>query len=82
MCTNIATTTRVTGSAKTASGWTAVSEATVGYDHAAHLWTEHAVRIDFVGDDRAAVELDLESARALRDRMSEVIAEAEASGVV
>ena len=81
MCTNIATTTHVSGSAKTASGWAAVSEATVGYDHATHLWTEHAVRIDFVGEDRAAVELDLASARALRDTISEVIAQAEAAGV-
>jgi len=80
MCTNIATTTRITGSAKTATGWTAVSEATLGFDHATHLWTEHALRIDFVGaDDRAAVELDLASARALRDRLDEVIAAAGAS---
>ena len=79
MCTNIATTTRITGSAKTAAGWSAVNEATLGYDHATHLWTEHAVRIDFVGDAaRAAVELDLASARALRERLDEVIAQAEA----
>ena len=81
MCTNIATTTRITGSAKMAAGWSAVSEATLGYDHATHLWTEHAVRIDFTGAESAAVELDLASARALRDRLGEVIAQAEASGV-
>jgi hypothetical protein len=81
MCTNIATTTRITGSAKTAAGWSAVNEATLGYDHATHLWTEHAVRIDFTGSDSAAVELDLASARALRDALDEVIAAAEASGV-
>ncbi|HYL51985.1 MAG TPA: DUF6295 family protein [Acidimicrobiia bacterium] len=81
MCTNIATTTRITGCAKTAGGWSAVSEATLGYDHASHLWTEHAVRIDFTGTDRTAVELDLASARALRDRLGEVIEQAEASGV-
>ena len=81
MCTNIATTARITGSAKTGAGWSAVREATLGYDHATHLWTEHAVRIDFTGSGSAAVELDLASARALRDRLDEVIAAAEASGV-
>ncbi len=81
MCTNIATKTSVTGAAKTPSGWISVSEATVGFDHATHAWLEHALRIDFVGADSAAVELDLASARALRDRLAEVIAEAEAAGV-
>ena len=81
MCTNIATTTPITGSAKVEGGWTAVNAATLGYDHATHLWTEHAVRIDFTGADSAAVELDLASARALRDRLDEVIAAAEASGI-
>ena len=82
MCTNIATTTRITGSAKSGAGWSPVNEATLAYDHATHLWTEHALRIDFVGDaERSAVELDLASARALRDQLADVIAQAEAAGV-
>jgi hypothetical protein len=82
MCTNIATTTRIAGSAKTASGWITVNEATVGFDHATHAWLDHALRIDFIGvGDRAAVELDLASARALRERLDEVITAAEGSGV-
>ena len=84
MCTNIATKTAVTGSAKTARGWISVSEATMSFDHATHLWTEHALRIDFVGTsdaDRVAVELDLESAKALLERLEEVIGAAERSGV-
>ena len=81
MCTNIATKTRVTGAAKTPSGWISVTEATVGFDHATHAWMEHALRIDFVGSDSAAVELDLASARSLRDRLDQVITEAEAAGV-
>ena len=82
MCTNIATTTRVTGNAKTAAGWVSVDEAVVTFDHAERLWVEHALRIDLTGKtDRVAVELDLASARALRDRLDEVIARAEASGV-
>jgi hypothetical protein len=82
MCTNIATKTRVAGSAKTASGWIAVDEAYVGFDHATHAWVDHAVRIDFTGAaDGVAVELDLASGKALLSRLSEVIAEAERSGV-
>src|SRR5262249_43985184 len=74
MCTNIATTARISGSAKTPRGWVPVHEATLGFDHATHLWTEHAVRIDFTdgSPDGAAVELDLASARALRERLDEV----------
>ena len=82
MCTNIATTARIAGSAKTAAGWIKVDEASIGFDHATHAWLDHALRIDFIGDsDRAAVELDLASARALRERLDDVITAAEASGV-
>ena len=82
MCTNIATKTRIIGTAKTASGWTAVEEAYVGFDHATHAWVDHAVRIDFSGaGDGVAVELDLASGRALLARLAEVIAQAAASGV-
>ena len=86
MCTNIATKTRVTGSAKTARGWTSVNEATMSFDHASHTWTDHALRIDFVDADdekadRVAVELDLDSGRALLRRLEEVIDAAEKSGV-
>jgi hypothetical protein len=86
VCTNIATRTPVTGSAKTASGWTKVNEATMSFDHANHTWTEHALRIDFVDAndekaDRVAVELDLDSGRALLRRLAEVIEAAEKSGM-
>lgn len=83
MCTNIATKTPVTGSAKTARGWIRLNEATMSFDHATHIWTEHALRMDFVGLDaeRVAVELDLESAKALLGRLAEVIDAAERSGV-
>lgn len=85
MCTNIATKTHIAGSAKTASGWISVDEASIGFDHATHAWLDHALRLDFTsaapGSDRVAVELDLESGRALLRRLEEVIAAAEASGV-
>ena len=84
MCTNIATTTRIAGSASTAAGWSRVDEATIGFDHASHLWREHALRLDFVNKAsgaRVALELDLESARTLVASLSEVISRAERSGV-
>jgi hypothetical protein len=86
MCTNIATKTPVTGSAKTASGWTKVTEATMSFDHANHAWVDHALRIDFIdagneNADRIAVELDLESGKALLARLAEIIEAAETSGV-
>jgi len=83
MCTNIATKTPVTGSAKTASGWKRVNEATMSFDHATHLRTEHALRMEFLGESDAvvAVELDIESAKAFLTRLGEVIDAAERSGV-
>ena len=86
MCTNIATKTPITGSAKTANGWIKVNEATMSFDHANHTWVDHALRLDFVDAnddtaDRVAVELDLASARAVVQRLQEVIAAAERSGV-
>jgi len=86
MCTNIATKAPVTGSAKTASGWIGVNEATLSFDHATHAWLDHALRIDFhdasdESADRVAVELDLDSGKALLSRLAEVIDAAEKSGV-
>jgi len=83
VCTMIASQVRVAGSASSGDGWTRVDEAAAGYDHATRLWTEHAVRLDLFGAGRsvAAVELDLDSARALRALLDDVIARAEASGV-
>ena len=83
MCTNIATKTRIAGSAKTASGWMAVDEAIVGFDHATHAWVEHAVRLDFTGasSESVAIEMDLASGKALVARLQDVISEAERSGI-
>lgn len=83
MCTNIATKTRIAGSAKTIAGWVAVDEALVGFDHATHAWVEHAVRIDFTArsGESTAIEMDLASGKALLARLQDVIAAAERSGV-
>jgi hypothetical protein len=84
MCTNIATTTPIVGSMKIATGWTTVNQASIGFDHATHAWVDHAVTLSFTraapDADRVAVELDLESSRALLARLQEVIAAAEAIG--
>lgn len=81
MCTNIATTTTITGSAKTASGWIAVDLASIGFDHATHAWVDHAVTLSFTSaradSDRVTVELDLASSRALLASLQHVIAAAE-----
>ena len=86
MCTNIAAKAAITGSAKTPSGWLKVDEATVSFDHATHAWLDHALRLDFFsakGSETGAValEMDLASGKALVERLEEVIAAAERSGV-
>lgn len=86
MCTMIAVTGPMAGMAKGADGWFPVTQATVGYDHTTHSKEEHALLIDFTNydigiDARLALELDLESGRALLAQLQSAIAQAEASGV-
>jgi len=86
MCTCIATTVPMAGAGKGAAGWFRVTEATVGYDHPSHSSAEHAILLDFTNREsglsaRVAVELDLESGRALLASLTETIRAAEASGV-
>lgn len=87
MCTMIAVSAAVTGMGKGESGWFPVTQATVGYDHATHSGTAHALLLDFTNyhlgtDARVAVELDLESGRVLLAQLQSAIEEAEASGQV
>lgn len=70
MCTYLTEKTPVTGSAKGADGWFALSHAVVYYDHPAHAPAEHTLNIDFSNlakgpAARVAVELTTESAEAL-----------------
>ncbi|HTX09657.1 MAG TPA: DUF6295 family protein [Solirubrobacteraceae bacterium] len=86
MCTYISNSATVIGAGKGASGWFRVNQATVGFDHPTFTSAEHAILIDFTsrGEDlsaRVAVELDLESGRALLATLTETIRAAEASGV-
>ena len=87
MCTMIAMTTMVKGAGKGAQGWFPITQATVGYDHSTHSEDEHALLLDFVNYDigtgaRVALELDLESGKALLEQLQAAIQAAELSGAV
>ncbi len=85
MCTMIAQQTNIEGSGKGTSGWFPVRQVNVSYDHPFNAPLEHALNLDFVNDAlgpgaRVAVELDVESARALVQAIQAVLARAEAGG--
>jgi len=87
MCTMIAQQVAIDGSGKGTSGWFAVRQASVSYDHPFSAPLEHALNIDFVNEAqgpgaRVAVELSAESARALVDTILAVLDRAEAGGFV
>jgi hypothetical protein len=87
MCTMIANQIKVEGSGKGTSGWFPLGEADVSYDHPFNAPYEHALNIDFVNEAlgpgaRVAVELNIESARALVQAIQEVLAQAEKGGYV
>ncbi len=70
MCTYQTETLKVSASAKTAGGWTKMTDATVYFDHPVHYSAGHALLIDVRNPSqgpsaRAALELSPESARAL-----------------
>jgi hypothetical protein len=86
MCTTISTTVPVEGAAKGGAGWFTVSAAVVGFDHATGSASEHAVLLDFVDPARGpgarvAVELDLDSGRALLAALASVLADADRTGI-
>ncbi len=85
MCTMIVRQTAIDGSGKGAAGWFPVRQANVSYDHPFHVPLEHALNIDFVNEGqgpgaRVAVELTVQSARALVEAILGVLEEAEAGG--
>jgi hypothetical protein len=87
MCTMIARQVAIEGSGRGAGGWFAVRQANVSYDHPFYAPMEHALNIDFVNEAqgpgaRVAVELTVESARALIETIRAVLARAEAGGYV
>jgi hypothetical protein len=78
MCTYITRTLPVTGSAKAATGWIRVTDATVYFDHPVHALADHTLNIDLrrPADGAAArlgIELTAESARALAETILSVL---------
>jgi hypothetical protein len=72
MCTTIAEKVSLTGSGKGPSGWFALTDLYLSYDHPFHAPHEHALSLSFVNEaagQRVAVELDGANARLLADRI-------------
>ncbi len=85
MCTMIAQQAHIEGSGKGKSGWFALREVDVSYDHPFDAPFEHALNIDFVNEAqgpgaRVAVELSVEAARTLVETIQAVLSRAEAGG--
>ena len=83
MCTMIAQKTPIAGSGKGPEGWFNLGQVYLGYDHPFHAPLDHALTIDFVNEAvgpaaRAAVELDLASARDFAERLMAAVVQAEA----
>lgn len=86
MCTNMSESAAIRGAGKGPGGWFALTQATVGFDHATHSGAEHALLLDFTNydlgtDARVAVELDITSGRALLEQLKATIETAEALGL-
>ena len=82
MCTSIVEMADAQGAARSRNGWFSLSHSVVAYDHPQHALLEEAVTIDFVNhakgaSARAAVELTLDSAKALHAALARVIEAAE-----
>ncbi len=85
MCTMIVEKVKVDGSGKGVSGWFALQQANVSYDHPFDAPLEHALNIDFVNESRGpsarvAVELSERAARELVRTILSVLDKAEAGG--
>ena len=82
MCTSIVEIVAADGQAKRGDEWFGLTHAVVAYDHARHALLEDAITIDFINhalapDNRAAVELTLDAAKALVGALERAIAAAE-----
>jgi len=78
---------QVNASGKSGGNWFAVKQANVSYDHPFDLPLEHALNLDFVNEARGpgarvAVELTVESARALVETIQSVLIQAEEGGFI
>jgi len=87
MCTMITHQAKIYGRGKRGEEWIELKEANVSYDHPYGMSLEHALNIDFVDEAqgpgaRVAVELSVESARALVKTIEVVLAQADQQGVL
>jgi len=78
MCTYLTEKIAISGSAKGASGWIKVTDASVYLDHPVHAPFGHTLNIDFLAPElgpsgRVAVELSQDSARALVKAIAAVL---------
>ena len=85
MCTSVVEIVEAKGVGKSGESWFPLTHAVVTYDHPQFAFMEDAVLIDFMNNERgpstrAAVELSLESAKALHAALAHVIEEAEETG--
>jgi hypothetical protein len=85
VCTMIAKQVQVDGTGKGPTGWFAVRQVNVSYDHPFQARYEYALNIDFVNENlgpeaRVAVELSDKSARALVETILAALSQAEAGG--
>lgn len=82
MCTSIVELAPAEGMGKGETGWFPLTQAVVAYDHARHALLGDVITMDFFHRDlppssRAAVELTLDTAKALRAALDRAIAAAE-----
>ena len=82
MCTSIVEIAPAEGMAKREDDWFPLTHAVVAYDHARHAVLADVITLDFINTAlppgaRAAIELSLESAKALSAALAKAIAEAE-----
>jgi len=82
MCTSIIEIAAAEGMAKRGEAWFPLSQVVVAYDHARHAPLGDVITLDFVNTGlepgaRAAVEITLESAKAMRAALDRAIAAAE-----
>jgi hypothetical protein len=82
MCTSIVEIVAADGAGKSSEGWFPLTHSVVTYDHPHYAFLDDAIVIDFVNQahgpsSRAAVELSLESAKALHAALAKVIEAAE-----
>ena len=85
MCTSILEIVAADGMGKGGEGWIDLTHAVVSYDHPHHAMYEDCVTIDFVNralgpGSRIALEISMESAKALAGALLRTIEQAEHGG--